>query len=62
MASMQHYENHHDLIAAIKHSDLKDGEVVIRLNGHTFRGNLTKITTEMSANSLTTFALEGIIR
>lgn len=53
--------NNKALLAAINYSQLKDGEVIIKLNGEVITGNLTSIQIEMREAHLTKFEIEGII-
>lgn len=54
--------SNHNLIAAIKHSSMSNGEVVIKLNDQYITGNITAIQVSMGAETLTTFTIEGIVQ
>jgi hypothetical protein len=54
--------SNHNLIAAIKHSNMNNGEVVIKLNDQYITGNITAIRMEMQELNYTTFEIDGIIR
>ena len=50
------------LIAAIKHSEMRNGEVVIKLNDQYITGYIQGIKMAMKESNYTTFEIEGIIR
>lgn len=59
---MATYSSNQALIAAINHSNMKDGEVIVKLNGEVITGNITSIKMEMRESHYTVFEIEGIIR
>jgi hypothetical protein len=54
--------NNHNLIAAIKHSSMSNGEVVIKLNDQYITGHITGIQMQMQEGHFTKFEIQGIIR
>lgn len=55
-------DNNHNLIAAIKHSQMKNGEVVIKLNDQYITGWLHGIKMEMREANHTTFIIDGVVK
>jgi hypothetical protein len=53
--------NNHNLIAAIKHSSMRNGEVVIKLNDQYITGHITGFQIEMRETNYTTFTIEGVV-
>ena len=58
---MTAYTNNNNLIAAINHSNLNNGEVVIKLNGEIITGRIQNFGVNTSVGSHTTFEISGII-
>jgi hypothetical protein len=55
------YSSNQALISALNYSNLKNGEVIIKLNGEIVTGSLVAITMKMTEGHYTTFEIEGII-
>ena len=54
--------NNYNLIAAIKHSQLTNGEVTIKLNDQYITGWIHCINMEMSEGNYTTFTINGVVK
>ena len=54
-------QNNKALIAAINHSNLKNGEVVIKLNDEFITGNIRSIQLEMRDGFITEFTITGLL-
>lgn len=50
------------MITAINHSNMKNGDVVIKLNGELITGQIKAIKMDMREACYTSFEIEGIIR
>ncbi len=55
------YPSNQALINAVNHANLKNGEVIIKLNGEVIVGRLQSISMEMREANYTTFCIEGVI-
>jgi hypothetical protein len=52
----------HEFLARIQHSNLKDGEFVIRVGNTWSTGNLTRVNYDISTDAHTVVKFEGFIR
>ena len=59
---MTAYSSNTNLIAAMKYSNMKNGEVIIRLNDEIITANIKNIQMDMQEACYTTVTLEAIIR
>jgi hypothetical protein len=55
------YPSNQALINAINYANMKNGEVIIKLNGETITANLTSIQINMKEAHLTTLELSAVI-
>lgn len=58
---MTAYTSNQSMIAAINHSNLSNGEVVIKLHGEIITGHIRSIQMEMREAHLTEFTITGLI-
>ena len=58
---MTAYTSNQALVNAMNHSQMKNGEVIIKLNDEIITGNISAIKMEMREACYTTFELEGVI-
>lgn len=56
------YNSNHNLIAAIKHSEMRNGEVVIKLNDQYITGYVTAFRIEMKEAHITSFEIDGVVK
>jgi len=54
--------NNYNLIAAIKHSVMRNGEVAIKLNDQYITGWIHCINMEMSEGKHTSFTIKGVVK
>lgn len=54
--------NKYEFLAHIQHSDLRDGEFVIKLGDHWFVGNLSAANYDFRVGELTKVCFEGYLK
>ena len=59
---MAAYSDNQAMINAIKHANMKNGEIIIKLNGELITGKITAIKMDMREACYTSFVVEGMIR
>jgi len=58
---MSIYHNNKALIAAVNHANLKNGEVIIKLNNEIITGDIKSIQLNMRDGFITEFTITGLI-
>lgn len=55
------YTSNHQLVTALNHAHLNNGQVVIKLHGEFITGHIREISMQMREAHLTEFTITGVI-